>query len=79
MKQKLRLDAIFAAIFSLLFVVSLPSQNAPTVVYDSVYLPKNYVEIKHPEWSKNATIYEVNIRQYTPEGTFKHLKTTCHV
>jgi cyclomaltodextrinase / maltogenic alpha-amylase / neopullulanase len=27
--------------------------------------------MKHPEWSKNATIYEVNVRQYTPEGTFK--------
>jgi len=24
----------------------------------------------HPAWSKNAVIYEVNIRQYTPEGTF---------
>jgi glycosidase len=24
----------------------------------------------HPEWSKAANIYEVNIRQYTPEGTF---------
>lgn len=23
-----------------------------------------------PQWSKNANIYEVNIRQYTPEGTF---------
>ncbi len=29
------------------------------------------MEIKHPEWSKNATIYKVNIRQFTPEGTFK--------
>ena len=35
------------------------------------YEPKEYVELKHPEWSKNASIYEVNIRQYTPEGTFK--------
>lgn len=35
------------------------------------YTPKSYVELKHPEWSKNATIYEVNIRQFTPEGTFK--------
>jgi len=26
--------------------------------------------IDHPDWSENATIYEVNIRQYTPEGTF---------
>ena len=27
--------------------------------------------VKHPDWSKNASIYEVNIRQYTPQGTFK--------
>lgn len=26
--------------------------------------------VSHPEWSKNASIYEVNIRQFTPEGTF---------
>ncbi|MFN0032327.1 MAG: alpha-amylase family glycosyl hydrolase [Flavobacteriales bacterium] len=26
--------------------------------------------LQHPEWSKNANIYEVNIRQHTPEGTF---------
>lgn len=25
--------------------------------------------MKHTAWSKNANIYEVNIRQYTPEGT----------
>jgi len=25
----------------------------------------------HVEWSRNATIYEVNIRQFTPDGTFK--------
>ena len=24
----------------------------------------------HPSWSYNTSIYEVNIRQYTPEGTF---------
>lgn len=35
------------------------------------YLPQEYVELVHPEWSKNAIIYEVNIRQYTKEGTFK--------
>jgi len=27
--------------------------------------------LTHPEWSKNASIYEVNVRQFTPEGTFK--------
>ncbi len=29
------------------------------------------VVIHTPEWTKNATIYEVNMRQYTQEGTFK--------
>jgi glycosidase len=28
-------------------------------------------EVVHPEWSKNAVIYEVNVRQYTDSGTFK--------
>ena len=28
----------------------------------------------HPEWSRSASIYEVNIRQHTPEGTFKALE-----
>ena len=37
----------------------------------SPYTPKPYVQLDHPEWSKDAVIYEVNIRQYTPEGTFQ--------
>jgi glycosidase len=36
-------------------------------------------EVIHPEWSRNSVLYEVNIRQYTREGTFKafekHLPT----
>lgn len=28
-----------------------------------------------PEWTKNAVLYEVNIRQYTPEGNFKAFET----
>lgn len=28
-------------------------------------------EVTHPEWSRNAVIYEVNLRQFTPEGTLK--------
>ncbi len=33
------------------------------------------IPVQHPDWSYNATIYEVNIRQYTPEGTFKAFET----
>jgi glycosidase len=28
----------------------------------------------YPAWSRNAVIYEVNVRQYTPEGTFAALQ-----
>ncbi|MEO7316002.1 MAG: 1,4-alpha-glucan branching protein, partial [Ginsengibacter sp.] len=35
------------------------------------------IQTGHPKWSCSANIYEVNIRQYTPEGSFqafaKHL------
>ena len=27
-------------------------------------------KVEHPDWVFDATIYEVNVRQYTPEGTF---------
>lgn len=27
--------------------------------------------VNHPQWSRNAVIYEVNLRQFTPEGTLK--------
>ncbi|WP_320053475.1 alpha-amylase family glycosyl hydrolase [uncultured Acetobacteroides sp.] len=27
--------------------------------------------MKHPDWTKSATIYELNVRQLTPEGTFR--------
>jgi cyclomaltodextrinase len=35
---------------------------------------KKYVvttKVEHADWTENAVIYEVNIRQYTPEGTIK--------
>jgi glycosidase len=35
------------------------------------YQPVPFVKIEHPEWSKNATIYQINTRQFTPEGTFR--------
>lgn len=37
----------------------------------SRYQPVPQVKLQHPEWSKNATIYQINTRQFTPEGTFR--------
>ncbi|RSK36212.1 alpha-amylase family glycosyl hydrolase [Hymenobacter metallilatus] len=28
-------------------------------------------QVRHPEWAANATIYEVNLRNFTSEGTFR--------
>lgn len=38
---------------------------------DNQYIPKEYVQVKHPEWSKNAAIYQLNTRQFSAEGTFQ--------
>ena len=38
---------------------------------DERYQPQDYVKLKHPEWSKNATIYQLNTRQFSEEGTFQ--------
>jgi cyclomaltodextrinase len=58
-------------LLSLMFVGCTKYEKFTEEKGNSRYKPVEYVEVKHPEWSKNATIYEVNIRQFTPEGTFK--------
>ncbi len=54
----------FIVISSIVLLLSFAScKSRPEV--------KEPFKVVHPEWVYNATIYEVNIRQYTPEGTFK--------
>jgi glycosidase len=31
--------------------------------------------VRHPAWATTATLYQVNVRQYTPEGTFRAFET----
>lgn len=60
----------YLLILSLLFVISScndKKESAPS----SNNTEKQTTNVKHPEWVRNAIIYEVNIRQYTPEGTIK--------
>lgn len=38
---------------------------------ETSFQPQPYVQLTHPEWSKNAAIYQVNTRQFTPDGTFR--------
>lgn len=56
----MRIKAILAAMTSLFMA-------ATATAAEPVYGPTT---VKHPEWSRDAVIYEVNVRQFTPEGTF---------
>ncbi|MBO2010719.1 alpha-amylase family glycosyl hydrolase [Hymenobacter negativus] len=40
--------------------------EAPTAATDSAAFT-----VRHPGWARTATIYQVNVRQYTPQGTFR--------
>jgi glycosidase len=33
------------------------------------YTPKPYIRIAHPAWSQKAVLYQLNTRQFTPQGT----------
>lgn len=67
----LNLKSVFFAITVASLAACGPSPKPGAQSATDAYTPKPYVELKHPEWSRSATIYEVNVRQFTPEGTFK--------
>jgi glycosidase len=49
-------------------------QNLRVLCDEKIYLPYNLImseQFKPVSWSHNTNIYEVNVRQYTKEGTFK--------
>ncbi len=35
------------------------------------YQPQPYVQLRTPEWAKSATIYQLNTRQFTAQGSFR--------
>lgn len=68
--------ALFASAF--LLVSCFENEKAETTEVDSdTTAVQTEVLFHHPEWTRNANIYEVNIRQFTKEGTLnafeKHL------
>lgn len=34
------------------------------------FTPEPYVQLTHPEWTRDAVLYQINTRQYSKEGTF---------
>jgi cyclomaltodextrinase len=56
------LAAIFTLSIFVFIACGAKEKNQPVTIDGTVY--------SHPEWSYNAGIYEVNVRQFTEEGTF---------
>jgi glycosidase len=54
---------LFAALLLLLLAPAAHAQDR--------YAPQDLSGVKHPEWSRDAVIYQINTRQFTKEGTFR--------
>ncbi|MGB9989500.1 alpha-amylase family glycosyl hydrolase [Massilia sp. SM-13] len=59
------------AILRRLALASLMLLGAAANAAPDPYQPQPYVRFEHAEWSRNASIYQINTRQFTPEGTFR--------
>ena len=51
--------------------LALLAQSVPGMAAPAVPPTDGISAVQHPAWTRSANIYEVNIRQYTPEGTFR--------
>jgi 1,4-alpha-glucan branching enzyme len=58
-------------LYILAFIIALGITIGYSCTHKKLFVPPARSEVKHPDWTKNAVIYEVNIRQFTKEGTFK--------
>ncbi len=63
-KQAYLLGLLF---FSILIMQACQINKDPEAVGEQALL----TSVTHPEWSGNAVIYELNVRQFSPEGSFK--------
>ena len=72
--KKLTLLLLSVSIFT---ACQQAAPEAETQTETTAPTAETYEKPRVPDWHKNATIYEVNVRHYTPEGTFaafsKHL------
>jgi len=60
----------------MIWVSCRPKPGIRTEPYEGREFPEAELRpVKHPEWSYNLSIYEVNVRQYSPEGTFAEFET----
>jgi glycosidase len=74
MRIMIKLKLIFILGFSFLLFSCGNNGNKDSTATATIIGSSETFVLRHPTWSKNATIYEVNVRQHTPSGTFKALE-----
>ncbi|MCM1452621.1 MAG: alpha-amylase family glycosyl hydrolase [Clostridium sp.] len=62
--------AIFSSLFALLFS-SCGNKQASQQARVLDLTPADTTSVKHPEWTRDAVIYEVNMRQYSEDASVK--------
>jgi glycosidase len=62
---------IFYLSIAILFIACNPAQQEKKTECVAPGTEEVKAQAHFPEWSTDAVIYEVNVRQYTPEGTFE--------
>ena len=67
----MRTKARIPLLASLALVAVVACNGPASVEMSNPHVPEPYVKVTHPEWSKNATIYQLNTRQFSAEGTFR--------
>jgi glycosidase len=76
----MRTPRLFAITLSMLAAASAAFAQTPAAsstsameasVSDPRYQPRDYIRLRNPEWSKNAVLYQINLRQFTADGTLR--------
>ena len=53
-----------------LALITIAACATPPANGTARWRPEPYVKLKHPDWAKDAVLYQLNMRQFTEEGTF---------
>lgn len=69
MKKMLLIAAIVTAASTTASLTSCGAGSSKTEATDSIVRDSTFTTVNHPDWSRNAVIYEVNLRQFTDSGT----------
>src|SRR5829696_10169826 len=75
--MRMRKVLLPAAVLALAACAGSPNSGAPPVPSASMTTAGGVPSTDpsfYPAWSRGASIYEINVRQYTPEGTFAALQ-----